>query len=563
MRIKNIKDADLKLLEFKDYYIAEPNKYKGKWNELFKNNNPIHLEIGMGKGKFLKESAVLNSNINYIGIEKSDTVLLKAARMISKTKLENIYLLSVDANNLLDYFASLEVSKIYLNFSDPWPKERHAKRRLTAPHFLRQYLDILENEGVLELKTDNENLFNYSLSTLSKTNFIIKKQSTDFDSKINDSVETEYEQKFKEENKNIYYIKAVKMTTKKRMKLYEDLTNLNGPSGDEGLVKEYLLEEYKKKTYEILRDGLGSVFGVKKGKKDEPVIMIAGHMDEVGGMVTRLQENGFIKFINIGGVVPHVWVSQNVVIETTKGKVKGVVASVPPHMGATGEIKVENLFIDVGAESKKDLEKWGIKPGDFLTFENDYYITKNKNRIVSKAWDNRFGTGMALEVFRELKNISHPNTVICGATVQEEVGLRGAKTSSQMVEPDLFIALDVSPVGDATPGPGDAFGKLNGGFLIRFYDPRNIMNPKMLEYVEGLAKKHKIDYQFFLSMGGTDAAIAQYAGSGCFSITIGLPGRYIHSNTSMIDVRDVEAVKAIVLEIIKDFSKERLLELKK
>ena len=563
MRIKNIKDADLKLLEFKDYYIAEPNKYKGKWNELFKNNNPIHLEIGMGKGKFLKESAVLNPNINYIGIEKSDTVLLKAARMISKTKLENIYLLSVDANNLLDYFASLEVSKIYLNFSDPWPKERHAKRRLTAPHFLRQYLDILVNEGVLELKTDNENLFNYSLSTLSKTNFIIKKQSTDFDSKINDSVETEYEQKFKEENKNIYYIKAVKMTTKKRMKLYEDLTNLNGPSGDEGLVKEYLLEEYKKETDEILRDGLGSVFGVKRGKKDEPVIMIAGHMDEVGGMVTRLQENGFIKFINIGGVVPHVWVSQNVVIETTKGKVKGVVASVPPHMGANGEIKVENLFIDVGAESKKDLEKWGIKPGDFLTFENDYYITKNKNRIVSKAWDNRFGTGMALEVFRELKNISHPNTVICGATVQEEVGLRGAKTSSQMVEPDLFIALDVSPVGDATPGPGDAFGKLNGGFLIRFYDPRNIMNPKMLEYVEGLAKKHKIDYQFFLSMGGTDAAIAQYAGSGCFSITIGLPGRYIHSNTSMIDVRDVEAVKAIVLEIIKDFSKERLLELKK
>ncbi|HHU20971.1 MAG TPA: tRNA (guanosine(46)-N7)-methyltransferase TrmB [Acholeplasma sp.] len=563
MRIKNIKDADLKLLEFKDYYIAEPNKYKGKWNELFKNNNPIHLEIGMGKGKFLKESAVLNPNINYIGIEKSNTVLLKAARMISKTKLENIYLLSVDANNLLDYFASLEVSKIYLNFSDPWPKERHAKRRLTAPHFLRQYLDILVNEGVLELKTDNENLFNYSLSTLSKTNFIIKKQSTDFDSKINDSVETEYEQKFKEENKNIYYIKAVKMTTKKRMKLYEDLTNLNGPSGDEGLVKEYLLEEYKKETDEILRDGLGSVFGVKRGKKDEPVIMIAGHMDEVGGMVTRLQENGFIKFINIGGVVPHVWVSQNVVIETTKGKVKGVVASVPPHMGANGEIKVENLFIDVGAESKKDLEKWGIKPGDFLTFENDYYITKNKNRIVSKAWDNRFGTGMALEVFRELKNISHPNTVICGATVQEEVGLRGAKTSSQMVEPDLFIALDVSPVGDATPGPGDAFGKLNGGFLIRFYDPRNIMNPKMLEYVEGLAKKHKIDYQFFLSMGGTDAAIAQYAGSGCFSITIGLPGRYIHSNTSMIDVRDVEAVKAIVLEIIKDFSKERLLELKK
>ena len=562
MRVKNIKDADIKLLEYKDYYLEKSNEYKGKWKELFKNNNPIHLEIGMGKGKFLKESAKLNPNINYIGIEKSSTILLKAVRMINETKLKNIYLLNIDASNLLDYFASSEISHIYLNFSDPWPKDRHAKRRLTAPSFLRKYQDIIVNSGVIEIKTDNENLFNYSLETLEEAKFLIKEQSSNFDSKKRNIVETEYEQKFKESNKTIYYIKVVKMTTKKRMKLYEDLANLHGPSGDEGQVRDYLLKVYRAEADEILRDGLGSVFGMKKGKKDEPVIMIAGHMDEVGGMVTRLQENGFVKFINIGGVVPHVWVSQNVVIQTAKGKVKGVVGSVPPHMGATGEVTMESLFIDVGAESKKDLEKYGIKPGDFLTFENDYYVTKNKNRIVSKAWDNRFGTGMALEVFRELKNIEHPNTVICGATVQEEVGLRGAKTSSQMVEPDLFIAIDVSPVGDATPGPGDDFGKLNGGFLIRFYDPRNIMNPKMLEYVEGLAKKHKIDYQFFLSMGGTDAAIARYAGSGCFSITIGLPGRYIHSNTSMIDVRDVEAVKAIVLEIIKDFSKERLLELK-
>ena len=168
---------------------------------------------------------------------------------------------------------------------------------------------------------------------------------------------------------------------------------------------------------------------------------------------------------------------------------------------------------------------------------------------------------MALEVLREASQIKHPNTVISGATVQEEVGLRGATTASQMVKPDLFLAIDVSPVGDfLNKNHPKAFGALGEGFLIRFYDPRNLMNPKVQKYLEDVARKNDIKVQHFLSMGGTDAAAAQYAGSGTIATTIGLPGRYIHSSAAMIHIDDVEAVKAMVIAIIKDFDKARLME---
>ena len=172
---------------------------------------------------------------------------------------------------------------------------------------------------------------------------------------------------------------------------------------------------------------------------------------------------------------------------------------------------------------------------------------------------------MALEIMRELKekDIKHPNTVITGGTVQEEVGLRGATTASQMLKPDLFIAIDVSPVGDFLDmNHPRAFGKLGEGFLLRFYDPRNIMNPRLKAYFEKLANEKGIKFQQFLSMGGTDAAAAQFAGSGVLATTIGLPGRYIHSTAAMIHIDDIEAVKNMILEIIKDFDYKRLEELR-
>jgi len=345
-----------------------------------------------------------------------------------------------------------------------------------------------------------------------------------------------------------------------RMKLYEQLVNMNGVSGHEREIKKFVREELEKVSDEIIQDKLGSVFGVKKG--DGPTIMIAGHMDEIGAMVVKITDNGFIKMIPIGGIDPNVLLSQNVNIVLDDGKViTGVIGAVPPHINrgaeAKKQISFDDLLLDIGADSKVDAEKLGVKIGQQIVPVNNYYTMADGNKIVSKAWDNRFGVGMAIEVMQALKDIDHPNTVIAGATVQEEVGLRGATTSSNLVKPDLFIAIDVSPVGDFLPKSHPrAFGKLGEGFLIRFYDPRTIMHRGIKKFIEELADKENIKCQHFLSMGGTDAAAAQY--SGAIATTIGLPGRYIHTTAAIIDVRDVEEVKKMILAIIKNFDQKAL-----
>jgi putative aminopeptidase FrvX len=345
-----------------------------------------------------------------------------------------------------------------------------------------------------------------------------------------------------------------------RMKLYEKLVNLNGISGHERYVRKFVREELTKVSDEIIQDNLGSVFGVSKG--EGPVIMIAGHMDEVGAIVTKITDRGFLKIFPIGGVNPDVFLSQNMNVVIDENKcIKGVIGAIPPHINRGKEqsksLTFDDFLLDIGASSKEEAEKMGIRIGQQVVPVNNYYVMEDGNKIVSKAWDNRFGVGMALEVMQAIKGMKHPNTVIGGATVLEEVGLRGATTASNMVKPDLFIAVDVSPVGDFLDDSNPrAFGKLGDGFLIRFYDPRCIMHNGIREYFEKLAKDKNIKCQYFLSMGGTDAAAAQY--SGAISTTVGLPGRYIHTTAAIIDVRDVEEVKKMLLAIIENFDSEAL-----
>lgn len=350
------------------------------------------------------------------------------------------------------------------------------------------------------------------------------------------------------------------MNTRERMALYEKLVNLNGVSGHEKAVRQFMTEEIKKHTDEVVCDRLGSVFGVLRGKSDEPVVMVCGHMDEVGAMVTGITDNGFIRMIPIGGVKPEVFLSQNMQITVASGElVKGVIGATPPHISKDSSVSFDDLLLDIGASSKEEVEKLGVKIGQQITPVNNYYIMADGKKIVSKAWDDRLGCGVALEVLKEAKNMHHPNTLYCGGTVQEEVGLRGGQTSSQMIKPDLFITVDVSPVGDFLPkGSNGAIGALGEGFLIRYYDPRCIMNPEITKYFEEIANERGIKYQYFKSNGGTDAAIAQYAGGGTLATTVGMPGRYIHSTATIIHVDDLEEVKKMVLAIVETFDKNRL-----
>lgn len=211
MRLRKIKNANEKLLEFPDLVIQNPKEYKGRWHTIFGNNNDIYLEIGMGKGRFITLNAALNPNINYIGLELSDSILLKAAREISFKKLINLKLINYDATNLKDLFIDKSISKIFLNFSDPWPKSRHAKRRLTSDYYLSLYKELLIDKGIIEMKTDNRKLFEYSLLKFNEHGFKFLDVNLNLHEEANpDIITTEYEEKFKSLQSIIYYIKVEK-----------------------------------------------------------------------------------------------------------------------------------------------------------------------------------------------------------------------------------------------------------------------------------------------------------------------------------------------------------------
>ncbi len=350
-------------------------------------------------------------------------------------------------------------------------------------------------------------------------------------------------------------------------KYYKDLVDLPGVSGHEHIVRKYMKENLEKLSEKIYMDKLGSVFGVVNEDVKGPTVMMAGHMDEVGEMVVGITDKGFIKMIPIGGINPPVMLSQhlNVVIEDGTF-VPGVVGAKPPHLlrdNTTKQVSdFDDFVLDIGADSKAHAEELGIKVGQQVVFHNNYTITKDGKKIISKAWDDRFGCAMALDLLESIDKNTLPCRFVAGANVQEEVGLRGAKTSSYMMKPDLFIAVDCSPCSD-TFEETEVGGTLGKGFMIRFYDPKAIMHQGMKKFVEETAKKHNIKFQYYKSLGGTDAAEVQLSRDGVLVCTIGMPARYIHSTTSMIHTDDYEAVKKVIIEMLKELDFNKINEIKK
>lgn len=208
MRLRRIKNIEEKILQYDNIIMLDPIQYKGKWNKLFKNDNPIYLEIGTGKGKFIMNNAIKNPNINYIGCEISDSVIYKAAKKINDQNINNLFLINIDAFKLGDVFKKNEIKQIFLNFSDPWPKSRHEKRRLTSEAFLNVYKEILVDDGFVEFKTDNRKLFEYSIMKFNELKYDILELSLDLHSDYEDIITTEYEDKFTGLGQVIYFVKV-------------------------------------------------------------------------------------------------------------------------------------------------------------------------------------------------------------------------------------------------------------------------------------------------------------------------------------------------------------------
>ena len=337
-----------------------------------------------------------------------------------------------------------------------------------------------------------------------------------------------------------------------------------GPSGFERetaqIIKQYMTDYSDK----ILRDKLGSLIFVAEGESERPHILLAGHVDEVGFVISGIDETGFLSFNTLGGWWDQVLLSQRVVVRTKKGDIHGVVAAKPPHLLTEEERKKvlerRDMFIDVGATSREETEEMGVKIGDPVVPWSPFSLIREGKIAMGKAFDDRIGAFIIMESMRRIKEdkIEHPNTVFGAATVQEEVGLRGAQTVSHVVDPDVGIVLEVDIAGDV-PGikPHEAPTKVGKGPTLLTYDSSMIPNQPLKEFVIETAEKAGIPLQLSqIARGGTDAGRIHLNRAGCPSAVISVPTRHIHSHVGLLGLDDVENAVRLVIELVKKLDKK-------
>ncbi len=338
--------------------------------------------------------------------------------------------------------------------------------------------------------------------------------------------------------------------------MYKELTEAPGVPGYEAPVRE-LMRKYLSPHGEITTDNLGSIAARKVGRAGGPRILLAGHMDEVGFMVAQITEKGFIRFQALGGWWEQVMLAQRVTIRTHKGEIPGVIGSKPPHILPPEErnkvVKQRDMFIDIGATSRAEAESFGVRPGDPIIPVCPFTVMANPKILMAKAWDNRAGCAVAVQVLQQLAGVEHPNEVIAGGTVQEEVGLRGATTLSHAVQPDISIALDVGIAADV-PGmrEDETHGKLGGGPVVLLYDASMVPSLKLRDLVVQTAEQNHIPIQFdTMAGGGTDAGRFHIHAAGVPSLVLGFATRYIHSHAALIHRDDMENAARLLAKVIQ------------
>src|SRR5690625_3821279 len=350
--------------------------------------------------------------------------------------------------------------------------------------------------------------------------------------------------------------------------MLKDLTDARGIPGNEKEVRDVMesyIQPYADKVY---TDNLGSLIAKKAGDVNGPKIMVAGHLDEVGFMVTRIDDDGFIYFQTVGGWWSQVMLAQRVTIMSSKGNVTGVIGSKPPHIlspeARKKPVEIKDMFIDIGASSKEEAEKFGVKPGDSIVPYFEFTPLKNDKMLMAKAWDNRIGCAIAIEVLKQLEGQDHPNIVYSVGTVQEEVGLRGAKTSANLIKPDIAFGVDVGVAGD-TPGISDkdADSELGKGPQIILYDASMVSHKGLRDLVIETADEHNIPYQYAtMAGGGTDSGSIHLTGDGVPSLSITVATRYIHSHAAILHRDDFENAVKLIVETIKKLDQEKLKEIR-
>lgn len=339
------------------------------------------------------------------------------------------------------------------------------------------------------------------------------------------------------------------------LEMMKEFTDANGISGNEKAATRVMKKWLMDVADEVSYDNLGSLIVLKKGSGLGPKLMLAGHVDEIGFVVRSIDDKGFIKLAPVGGWWGHVLLSQALTITTREGKeYLGIVGSKPPH-GLPPEVRnkvieVKDMFLDIGVKDKNEVELLGIRPGDMVTPRSDFNVMANPNYLAAKAWDDRIGAIIAAEVLLKLKGVKHEADIVAVGTVQEEVGLRGAKTATYAVKPDIGIALDVTLANDI-PG-ADTGSKMGVGVTLAIQDSSHLGHRGFLNVLTDLSKELNLDVQFDLLLaGGTDSGEMHKAFDGIINVTLSIPSRYIHSHRALIHRKDVVDTITLITEFAK------------
>lgn len=350
--------------------------------------------------------------------------------------------------------------------------------------------------------------------------------------------------------------------------MLKELTDAKAISGNEKEARDVMKKYISPYAEEVYTDHLGSLIAKKTGQEDGPKVMVAGHLDEVGFMVTRIDDKGFLYFQTIGGWWNQVMLAQRVTVMTSKGDITGVIGSKPPHIlspeARKKPVEIKDMFIDIGAANKEEAEEFGIEPGNSVVPYFEFTQMNNEKMLLAKAWDNRIGCAIAIDVLKGLKDTEHPNTVYGVGTIQEEVGLRGAKTSAHLIEPDVAFGVDVGIAGD-TPGISDkeADSKLGEGPQIILYDASMISHKGVRELVVETAREKDIPFQYSsMAGGGTDSGAIHLTANGVPALSITIATRYIHSHAAILHRDDFENAVKLIIEVIKKLDQKKMEEIR-
>jgi endoglucanase len=348
--------------------------------------------------------------------------------------------------------------------------------------------------------------------------------------------------------------------TPQTREILRELSEAFGVPGYEDDVRA-AMAKHLEPLAEITYDRLGSLIARRQGTAAEPRVMLPAHMDEVGLIVRHITSDGFLRFVPVGGWWSQVMLCQRWVIRTRNGDVTGYSGARAPHLLSDEErrkqLEPRDMFLDIGARDQQQALDMGVRPGDPVV-PSAQFADLGNGRLLGKAWDDRVGCAMVIEVVRQLAHCGHPNTVYAVGTTQEEAGLLGAQTSAFAIAPQVAVVAEVAVAGDVPGSTQDgSYAELGKGVAICIRDSGLIPNRRLREFVAGVAEEVGLPTQYVtMERGTTDGTRVQVYGEGVPTLYIGPPTRYIHSHAGLIDVDDFDNAVRLLVEVTRRLDQE-------